>query len=87
MANRSAAAQWGLSPRPQGHKHAGFAAGGAVGHALAVTVKPVKACGVAWLAGRARSGVVVLPCGAGKTLTGIMAARPTMALNPACLCA
>ncbi len=24
--------------------------------------------------GRARSGVIVLPCGAGKTLTGIIAA-------------
>ena len=24
--------------------------------------------------GRARSGVIVLPCGAGKTLTGILAA-------------
>jgi DNA excision repair protein ERCC-3 len=34
--------------------------------------------------GRARSGVIVLPCGAGKTLTGITACatikKPTMVL-------
>lgn len=35
--------------------------------------------------GRARSGVIVLPCGAGKTLTGILAAT-TIKKNVMVLC-
>mmetsp|Transcript_21969 Transcript_21969/g.39883 ORF Transcript_21969/g.39883 Transcript_21969/m.39883 type:complete len:762 (+) Transcript_21969:77-2362(+) len=35
--------------------------------------------------GRARSGIIVLPCGAGKTLTGVTAAQ-TMKKSVVCLC-
>jgi DNA excision repair protein ERCC-3 len=35
--------------------------------------------------GRARSGIIVLPCGAGKTLTGVTAAQ-TIKKSVICLC-
>jgi DNA excision repair protein ERCC-3 len=35
--------------------------------------------------GRARSGIIVLPCGAGKTLTGVTAAQ-TIKKSVVCLC-
>lgn len=37
----------------------------------------------AWVAGRARSGIIVLPCGAGKSLVGVSAA---CRIRKSCLC-
>lgn len=41
------------------------------------------ATSIFWITGRARSGIIVLPCGAGKSLVGVSAASR---IRKSCLC-